>query len=109
MRHFNPFTHTAEQNRVVSNDITGANRLDADFLFLPFSDEAFSRIHPDLVQIAAYGLSKYLGDLQRRATRCILLESMMGLDDFDIVLVPQRLGHFTDHPIHEIHAHAHVR
>jgi len=62
----------------------------------------------DLIEVPIDGLGQHFSNLERCAAGSILLESMMSLDDLDIVLLPQRPGHFTDHLVDQIHPDAHV-
>ena len=50
MRDFNPLTHSAEDNGVVSDDVSRPNGLDADFAFHSFADHSLSCKDSDLFQ-----------------------------------------------------------
>ena len=108
MRDFDSFAHSTEKDRVVADNVTGANRLNADFLFLPFSDQAFAGIDTDLIQIAVHGSGQDFGNLERGPARRIFLEPMMSFNDFDVVFISQGFRHFADDLVDQIHAHAHV-
>ena len=106
--HLNSLTHAAEQNRMVAYDIAGTDRLNPNFVSGSLSDQPFACIDTDLIQIPIDCVGENFGYLESRSAGRVFLETVMGFNHFNVVFVAERLGHFANDLVQQVHADAHV-
>ena len=93
---------------MVAHDITGSHALDADFIWRAFSDEAVTRVDPRFFQVPAFGGGQDVGEFQRGSARRVFLLVMVRIDDFEVIVIAERLGDLSDHLEQHCNPHAHV-
>ena len=82
-----PLALPAKKNGMVSYNISGAQRLDADLFFPALADKSLALIHAHLGQISAIGFCKDLCKLNRGAARRVFFVAMMRFQHFHVKTV----------------------
>src|SRR5574337_452764 len=89
MRHLNPLPHTPEDHRMLS-------------------DQSLPTIDARLVQLPAQRLRDHLRHLQRGPAWGVLLETIMGLNDLDVVLLPEGGSYLSEDLEYDVDPDAHI-
>lgn len=97
VRDLDAFSGSGIEHGMVAHDVTGSDSLDADFVVRAFPDEAVTRVDPRCLQVPVFGRGQDFGEFQRGAAWRILLFVMVRVDDFQVVVIAERLGDFSDY------------
>ena len=84
---FQPLTHAAEHDRMLSRNITGAPGLNADLFICSLADHSLSPINADFFEITIHRFRQDLSQPHGCSAWGILLEPVMHLKNFHIVVI----------------------
>ena len=108
MDELDAFPQAGKHHRVLTYNIAPPKRLHPDFSVRTLSDETVSGKNPCLVQVTIQNLCDNLSQLESGAAWCVLLESMVSLEDFNVEAGAQHTGYFGHHFEEYIDPHAHI-
>src|SRR6056297_527093 len=106
---FDALSHADKIDRVLTDDITAAHRLHADFSVGAFTAHSFAVVVSDLVVIAPEGLSHHFPHAYCCAGWGILFFAVVQFDDFHVKIITKNLGSFFKQFEAGIDADTHVR
>src|SRR5262245_56346066 len=98
----------AEDHGMLADDVAGSHGKKRNFLPGPFPHDAFGAGDADFVQIAVYRFRHRPPQSKRGSAGSILLETVVGLDNLDIVVLAEQLGGLAQESDQDVHAQARV-
>src|SRR3954462_8058611 len=109
MRQLQPLPRPGKCHRVIADDITAANGMNADLVSGPFAHQTFTAVPDVLRVIKPASFTQDLRQLFRRPARSVFLQAMMHLANLEIEVFAERLGSLARQPKERIYAHAEIR
>ena len=94
---------------MIADDIAAPNRVHPDLRRRTLAGQAFTAVHNILRVVELARLAKDLGQLPGRAARCVFLQTMMRLDDFEIEIRAQHPGSLSRQPEKRVDSNAEIR
>src|SRR5207245_1896755 len=108
MRELEPLAERAEAHGVLTDDVSRAQREDADLLRRALARKTLPPVDRRLTELAAERLGDDLRHPRCGAARRVLLEAMVDLGDLDVVVIAERAGDDRQDLERERHADRHV-
>ena len=109
MRQFHALAVVRKDDRMITDDITTTDRVNADLLRRAFAHDAFAPVARDFGKLLLANIRKNFRQRLRRAARRILLQAMMHLHDFEIVTQAKNLRRLARQPEQRVHAGGVIR
>ncbi len=100
---------SGKNHLMLTDDISATKRMHSDFLPGTLTDHSVASVRDIFLHVQFAHSAQDFRKLLRRAARCVFLQAMMHLDDFEIEIGTEQLGRLASEPEKRVHSHAEVR